>query len=101
MLTTYAFADFRNFVKKKLWKAQYKIGSTWYDATISGIDILASGIVHVRIPISPGAACTITGARLISTSNEIWCEKAINVIIDDAQVSLLEWFEFNITEKES
>ena len=52
MLTNQALADFRNFIKNKIWKAQYKIGSTWYDATISGIDILASGIVRVRIPIS-------------------------------------------------
>ena len=101
MLTTYAFSDFRNFIKKKIWKAQYKIGSTWYDATISGIDILASGIVRVRIPISPGAVCTITGARLISTSNEIWAEKSISVSIEDAQVSLLEWFDFEVTESAS
>ena len=101
MLTSYAFADFRNFIKNKIWKAQYKIGSTWYDATISGIDILSSGIVRVRIPISPGAVCTITGARLISTSNQVWCEKTISVSIEDAQVNLLQWFEFNITETAS
>lgn len=101
MLTNQALADFRNFIKNKIWKAQYKIGSTWYDATISGIDILASGIVRVRIPISPGAVCTITGARLISTSNEIWAEKSISVSIDDAQVNLLEWFEFEVTESAS
>ena len=101
MLTSFAFDDFRTFIKNKIWKAQYRIGSTWYDAIISGIDILNSGIVRVRIPISPGMSCVINGARLISTSNEVWCEKAISVTIDDAQVSLLEWFEFNITESES
>ncbi len=101
MLTSYALADFRNFIKNKLWKAQYKIGSTWYDATISGIEIRNTGIVRVRIPISPGQACTITGARLISTSNQVWVEKTISVSIEDAQVGLLEWFEFEITENET
>lgn len=101
MLTSYALTDFRNFVKNKLWKAQYKIGSTWYDAAIAGIDILTSGVVRVRIPISPGQACTISGARLFSTSNQVWCEKAITVKIDDAQTDFLQWFEFNITEIET
>ena len=99
MLTTAALNDFRAFVKKKVWKAQYRIGSTWYDATISQSQILASGVVRIQIPISPGQACAITGARLISCANEVWAEKTISVTIDDAQTSLLEWFEFNITEK--
>jgi len=100
MLTTAALNDFRAFVKKKIWKAQYKVGSTWYDATISQSAILGNGVVRIQIPISPGFACTITGARLISTSNEVWAEKAISVGIDDAATSLLQWFEFVITESE-
>ena len=100
MLTTAALNDFRAFVKKKIWKAQYKIGSTWYDATISQSAITSAGVVRIQIPISPGYACTITGARLISTSNEAWAEKSISVIIDDAATNLLEWFEFVITESE-
>lgn len=100
MLTNDFFSDFRNFIKNKIWKAQYKIGSTWYDATISGIDILSSGIVRVRVPISPGQACTITGARLFSTSGKVWDERTISVSIEDAQVGVLEWFEFEIKEKQ-
>ena len=100
MLTTAALNDFRAFVKKKIWKAQYKIGSTWYDATISQSAITSAGVVRIQIPISPGYACTITGARLISTSNEVWAEKSISVTIDDAATNLLQWFEFVITESE-
>ena len=100
MLTTAALNDFRAFVKKKIWKAQYKIGSTWYDATISQSAITSAGVVRIQIPISPGYACTITGARLISTSNEVWAEKSISVTIDDAATNLLQWFEFVIKEGE-
>lgn len=100
MLTTAALNDFRAFVKKKIWKAQYKIGSTWYDATISQSAITSAGVVRIQIPISPGYACTITGARLISTSNEVWAEKSISVTIDDAATNLLQWFEFVIKESE-
>lgn len=100
MLTTAALNDFRAFVKKKVWKAQYKIGSTWYDATISQSEILSSGVVRIQVPISPGVACVITGARLISTSNEVWAEKTISVTIDSAETSLLQWFEFVIKESE-
>jgi len=100
LLTTAALNDFRAFVKKKIWKAQYKIGSTWYDATISQSAITSAGVVRIQIPISPGYACTITGARLVSTSNEVWAEKSISVAIEDAATSLLQWFEFVITESE-
>lgn len=100
MLTTDALNDFRAFVKKKIWKAQYKIGSTWYDATISQSAITSAGVVRIQISISPGYACTITGARLISTSNKVWDERSISVIIDDAATNLLEWFEFVIKESE-
>ena len=71
MLTNFAFADFRTFIKNKIWKAQYKIGSTWYDATISGIDILNSGIVRVRIPISPGMAWNPSLRRMISNTTPL------------------------------
>ena len=100
MLTTAALNDFRNFIKNKIWKAQYKIGSTWYDATISQSAITSAGVVRIQIPISPGYACTITGARLVSMSNEVWAEKSISVAIDDAATNLLQWFEFVITESE-
>lgn len=100
MLTTAALNDFRNFVKNKIWKAQYKIGSTWYDGTISQSQILSDGTVRIQVPISPGMACTISGVRLISTSNEVWAEKTISVQITDASTSLLQWFEFVITESE-
>lgn len=100
MLTTAALNDFRAFVKKKIWKAQYKIGSTWYDATISQSAITSAGVVRIQIPISPGYVCTITGARLVSTSNEVWAEKSISVTIDDAATNLLQWFEFVIKESE-
>ena len=100
MLTTAALNDFRNFIKNKIWKAQYKIGSTWYDGTISKSQILSDGTVRIQVPISPGVACTISGARLISTSNEVWAEKTISVQITDASTNLLQWFEFVITERE-
>ncbi len=100
MLTSAALSDFRNFIKNKIWKAQYKIDSTWYDATISQSSITSAGVVRIQIPISPGYACTVTGARLISMSNEVWAEKAISVTIEDASTNLLQWFEFVITESE-
>jgi len=100
MLKLAALNDFREFVKKKIWKAQYKVGSTWYDANVSQITITSAGVVRVQVPISPGMACTITGMRLYSTSAEIWLEKTISVLIEDAQTNILEWFEFVIKESE-
>ena len=100
MLTSHALNDFRQMIKKRIWKAQYKVSSTWYDITIAGIDILETGVVRVKVPISPGQACTIAGIRLISTDGDVWCEQSTSIVIEDAAISILQWFDFEITEDE-
>lgn len=100
MLTNAAFTDFRNLIKKRIARAQYKVGSTWYDSTILETVILDNGVVRVKTQIAHGAACTIKGVRLISTSSEVWAEKAINVVLQNSYTHLLQWFDFNISESE-
>ena len=100
MLSNEAFKDFRNFIKKQIYKSQYRVGSTWYNANLVEIVILADGTVRVKSEIAHGAACTITGVRLISQLNEVWATKSINVVIERPTTNLLQWFDFNITESE-
>lgn len=100
MLTNAAFTDFRNFIKNRISAAEYKANNVWSDAPISEIEITDDGIVRVKAQISPGAAVTITGVRLISTANEVWATKDVNVVIDNSQTNVLQWFDFNVTESE-
>ena len=100
MLTPAALRDFRNFVKRRIYSAQYRVGSTYYTAKISEIEITGDGIVRVKIPIAHNAAGTINQIRLISVENEVWCSKDIQVILESAQTQFLQWFDFVITEQE-
>ncbi len=100
MLTTQAFADFRNFVKRRVGRAQYRVGSTWYDAPIVAAEIIGDGTVRIKSQIAHGAACTIAEVRLLNTENAVWATKTVNVVIETASTNLLQWFDFNITESE-
>lgn len=101
MLTEAALADLRGYVKRRIRAAQYKVGSVWYDLTISEIAITSDGVVRVKCPIAPGRACTVSGIRLISSAGAVWATKKFSVVIESAQVNLLQWFDFEITEVES
>ncbi len=100
MLQTAAFTDLRNYIKGRIAAAQYKVGDTWYNATIVESVILDNGTVRIKCQIAHGAACTISEVRLISTASEVWLSKTVSVVIDSASTNLLQWFDFNVTESE-
>ena len=100
MLTNAAFTDFRCFIKKRISRAQYKVGTTWYDSTLLETVITGDGIVRVKTQIAHGSACTIRGVRLISTNGDVWAEKAVNVVLENSYTHLFQWFDFNISESE-
>lgn len=101
MLQTAAFEDLRKYIVKRIYKAQYQRGGSWYDAALVGKEVTTSGIARIKVQISPGTACTITGVRLINTDSQVWATKAVNVAIETAETNLLQWFDFEITEVES
>ena len=101
MLQTAAFVDLRNYINKRIYKAQYQRGGSWYDAAIVGKEVTSGGIARIKVQISPGVVCTITGVRLINTEAQIWAMKTVNVEIERANENLLQWFDFEITEEES
>ncbi len=101
MLQTAAFTDLRNYITKRIYKAQYQRGGSWYDAALVSKEVASSGIARIKVQISPGVACTITGVRLINTENQVWAVKSVNVVLETAETNLLQWFDFEVTEEES
>jgi len=99
MLTTYAFDDLRNFIKRDIYKAQYQRSGSWYDAPITEI-VITNGIVRVKAQVSPGVACTIQAVRLINQEQQVFCQKAVNIVLETPSTNLMQWFDFSITESE-
>jgi hypothetical protein len=101
MLQAAAFSDLRNYIVKRIYKAQYQRGGSWYDAALVSKEVTNTGIARIKVQISPGVATTITGVRLINMDNQVWAVKSVNVVIETADTNLLQWFDFEITEEES
>jgi hypothetical protein len=101
MLTAAAITDLREFIKRQILYAEYRIGSTYYRADISETEITAGGIVRIKIPITHPTPATINQVRLYSRLNQIWASKDISVTTNALQTHYLQWFDFNITEVES
>lgn len=101
MLTPAALTDLREFIKRQIAYAEYRVGTAYYRADISEIEITHTGTVRVKIPISHPTPATITQVRLYSRLNQVWASKDINVTTNALQTHYLQWFDFNIMEVES
>ena len=100
MLTTAAYIDLRNYIKGRIGSAEYEVSGVWHAAAIAESVIMTDGTVRIKCQVSPGAVCTITGVRVKNTDGDVWATKAVSVVIDTASTSLLQWFDFVITESE-
>lgn len=100
MLQTAAFTDLRNYIKKRIAKAQYRVGSTWYDAPIVDASITPDNVVRIKSEITHGAPCTITAVQLVNSDQQVWATKAVSIVIESASTHLMQWFDFSVTESE-
>lgn len=97
MLQAAAFQDFRNYIKKRLSYAQYRVGSTWYRAEITDISILSSGIVRVKID-KAASGVTINRVAVYNKNSEQWAYQDCNIVVGAEQTGFLFWFDFTVTE---
>lgn len=97
-LTTVAFSDLRNFIKRRIGSAKYYIGSTAYAATIQGVSILSSGVVRVALAINPSSAATVTKVELYNQDGELWASQSFSVALTESAQKILYWFDFTVEE---
>lgn len=100
MLDTAAFEDLREFIKKRIVSARYRVGSTYYQASLNDIVILPTGTVRALLSIAPGGTVTINRAELINSAGKLWAHQDVSITISTGQTGVLYWFDFAVTEKE-
>ena len=77
---------------------QYKVGDTWYNATINASSIVGNKLVYdVLIPATPETAHKITGLRILDNNGSEAGYQSLNIERSGTQ-SLLTVFEFPIQE---
>ena len=101
MIDPSGFADLRNYIKRRISKARYRIGSTYYPAEINEISIQSDNTVRVVLDISPAqTGVTVTRVELLNTDDQLWAHQDCRITIGEGQTSILFWFDFTITEEE-
>lgn len=98
MLTQAAINSFKQHIDRTVATAKYKIGSTYYPATIHKKEILSDGRVAIYFTINTTGAATITEVQLYDTSGQLWASKSENVVLTSAQNGVLYRFTFAIEE---
>lgn len=100
MLDNTFFEDFRQFVKRRIGYAMYKVGSIYYKAAIT--KVYTDGEGRVAVEFMAGEELTgdikVTEVQLYNTSGLRWLSKTENIERRSTQESIWYRFTFKITE---
>lgn len=102
MLTSTALTDYRNYTKRILSYARYKIGSTYYKTDIDSIEITSEGTVKIGIKIEAATSNsgTVTLVQLYDTSGNLWFQKSVSLNMTSVAEAFYYVVKIQITEKE-
>ena len=92
LLTNAALNGYRQYTKRILSHAIYKLGDTPYRTRISSVAITNDGVVDISIPIEPVATGVITEVQIYDTSGTVWFSKAESMDVG----SVVEGFEYSV-----
>ena len=101
MLTDTALDKFRAFVKRNIYRARYRVGSTWREAAINQVEIRSGGTVRAWLAINPGGAATVNRVELIDPNGAAWAYQDVSIAVTAQQTGILYWFDFTIREEEA
>lgn len=99
-LTAEAIEGYKDYTKKTIAYAQYKVGSTYYKTNITSVSIQPDGKLAVDFLIDhtvPGDI-NITEVQLYNTDSKLWLSKPENILRKDVQEGILYRFTFTIQE---
>lgn len=100
MIDTAGFTDLRNYIKRRISYARYRVGSTYTKTSLSDISVLTDGTVRVQLVISSTTPITVTRVELYNNDDELWAHQDCSITISTGQTGILYWFNFTVTEVE-
>lgn len=101
MLTTSALTGFKEYVKRTVSYAKYKVGSTYYSTDNVKVYITSSGTVAIDVTIdhSASGSITVTEIQLYDTSGTLWLSKAESLKRASNQEGIFKRFTIEIKEE--
>ena len=101
MLDGAGFTDLRNYIKRRVRYARYRVGSTWYKTYLTDVLILPDGTVRVQVNVnSEGGSITVNRTELYNNDAQLWAHQDCNITLTPGQTGILFWFDFTISERE-
>jgi len=102
MLDAAGFTDLRNYIKRRIRYARYRVGSTYYKTNLSAVEILSNGTVRAQLNInSGGSPITVNRVELFNNDAELWAHQNCNITLTPGQTGIFSWFDFTIREEET
>lgn len=91
LLTNAAFQGYRDYTKRRIAYARYKIGSTYYKVPIESVTVTSAGMLEIsfKIELSSGSG-EVSEVQLYDTDNQLWLSKAERLKMD----SVAEGFSY-------
>ena len=87
MIDSAGFTDLRNYIKRRVAYAKYRVGNTYIKTDLSDVAVLPNGTVRAQLTISAESTpLTVTRVELYNS--------------DNGQTGILYWFDFTVTEQE-
>lgn len=95
------FTDLRNYIKRRVAYAKYRVGNTYIKTDLSDVAVLPNGTVRAQLTISAESTpLTVTRVELYNSDNALWAHQDCSITVNTGQTGILYWFDFTVTEQE-
>ena len=100
MVEAAMLTDIKNYIRRKVGYAKYKVGNTYYTAAIRSAYIMDDGRIAVTFLVDHTVSgnIVVTQVQLYNLNGSLWASKAESISRQDAQEGILYRFAFSITE---
>lgn len=99
LLTNTAIQGYRDYTKRRIAYARFKVGSTYYKSLIESVEVTSAGVVEIsfKIELSSGSG-EVTEVQLYDTDNQLWLSKTERLKMDSVAEGFLYVVQLTITE---
>lgn len=95
MIDSAGFTDLRNYIKRRVAYAKYRVGNTYIKTDLSDVAVLPNGTVRAQLTISAESTpLTVTRVELYNSDNALWAHQDCSITVNTGQTGILYWFDF-------
>ena len=96
MIDSAGFTDLRNYIKRRVAYAKYRVGNTYIKTDLSDVAVLPNGTVRAQLTISAESTpLTVTRVELYNSDNALWAHQDCSITVHTGQTGILYWFDFS------